>query len=58
MGQSVRGFYWPLSFGRGEMAAVESLILMPDWVLASLNRLNFPFLWGGKVDLVARDAVI
>jgi len=31
---------------------------MPDWVLASLNRLIFPFFWGGKVDLVPRDVVI
>ena len=37
---------------------VASLIPMPDWVLASLNRLIFPFFWGDKVDLVARDVVI
>ena len=35
-----------------------SLIPMPDWVLASLNRLIFLFFWGGKVDLVARNVVI
>ena len=37
---------------------MASLIPMPVWVLASLNRLIFPFFWGGKVDLVARDVVI
>ena len=37
---------------------VASLIPMPVWVLASLNRLIFPFFWGGKADLVARDVVI
>ena len=37
---------------------VASLIPMPVWVLASLNRVIFPFFWGGKVDLVARDVVI
>ena len=37
---------------------VASLIPTPVWVLASLNRLIFPFFWGGKVDLVARDVVI
>ena len=37
---------------------VASLIPMPDWVLASLNRLIFLFFWGGKVDLVARNVVI
>lgn len=31
---------------------------MLDWMLASLNRLIFPFFWGGKVDLIARDVVI
>ena len=36
---------------------VASLISMPDWVLASLNRLIFPFFWGGKVDLVATDVI-
>ena len=37
---------------------MASLIPTPVWVLASLNRLIFPFFWGGKVDLVARDVVI
>ena len=37
---------------------VASLIPMPVWVLASLNRLIFPFVWGGKADLVTRDVVI
>ena len=37
---------------------VASLIPIPVWVLASLNRLIFPFFWGGKADLVARDVVI
>ena len=37
---------------------VASTIPMPDWVLASLNRLIFLFFWGGKVDLVARNVVI
>ena len=37
---------------------VASLIPMPDWVLASRNRLIFPFFRGGKVDLVTRDVVI
>ena len=36
---------------------VASLISMPDWVLASLNRLIFPFFWGGKVDLVATGVI-
>ena len=37
---------------------VASLIPMPVWVLASLNRVIFPFFWGGKVDLVSRAVVI
>ena len=37
---------------------VATLVEMPDWVLASLNRVNFLFFWGRKVDLVARDVVI
>ena len=36
---------------------VASLIPMPNWVMA-LNRLIFPFFYGGKVDLIPRDVVI
>ena len=36
---------------------VASLIHVPDWVYADLNKLVFKFFWGGKRDLVARVVV-
>jgi len=37
---------------------VASLVHMPPWVLAELNKLVFSFFWKGKRDLVARAVVV
>ena len=37
---------------------VASLIHVPEWVVAEINKLIFKFFWSGKRDLVARKVVV